>query len=418
MRMQTRFPAAVTAMAAAIMACSMPIFAPSTPPAAATLGQLYTQAAQTLAASQPQTGTDTPTGTPTGGATALPSATSTRAPGSAALCDAASFVRDVTIPDGSILQPEGGFTKTWRLQNAGTCSWTPSYALVFVSGDRMHGAASVNLPGNVNPGQSVDVSVNLTAPANNGEYQGYWRLRNPSGAHFGIGAQGQGAFWVRVRVAGSTYTAYDFARRYCEAGWQNNDRDLPCPGNEGDGKGYVIQIEDVTLENGNPQDDPGLVTVPKNAYNGSISGQYPAIKVRDGDHFQARVNCAYRAYSCNVIFSLYYQIGGGSVTTLGHWSEAYEGKSYPIDLDLSPLAGSNVKFILSVRTNGPFDQDLAAWVGPRIARLGFPPNTETPTASPTPTSTSTATSSATPTSTATATPTSTPTETPTATSTP
>ena len=48
---------------------------------------------------------------------------------------------------------------------------------------------------------------------------------------------------------------------------------------------------------------PALLTVPKEAYNGSISGQYPAIKIRDGDHFQARVNCAHRARSCNVIFS-------------------------------------------------------------------------------------------------------------------
>ncbi len=421
MSAQTRTVSAISVLAAAVMACNLPVFAPSTPPAAATLGQLYTQAAQTLAASQADTGTPTHTETPTGVIPSIGSPTSTtRAPGGATPCDAAAFVRDVSVPDGTTIQPGADFTKTWRLKNAGTCSWTPGYALVFVSGDRMHGAVNVSLPGNVYPGQSVDVSVDLTAPTSNGEYQGYWRLRNASGEHFGIGAQAQGAFWVKVRVAGSTYVAYDFARNYCEAHWQNNSRDLPCPGSDGDSKGYVIQIEDVILENGNSQDDPGLLTVPKDAYNGSIAGQFPAIKVRDGDHFQARVNCAHTAFSCNVILTLEYQIGGGGVKSLGHWNEAYEGKSYPIDLDLSALAGNNVKFMLRVTTNGPFDQDLAVWVGPRITRLGSPPQTATPTASSTPTSTATATVTASPTSTSTSTPTASfaPTETPTATPTP
>jgi hypothetical protein len=396
------------------------MFAPSTPPAAATLGRLYTQAAQTLQASQAQGGTQTATPSPTGTWPTLPAATSTRTARWRSLCDAAAFVRDVTIPDNAVVQPGADFAKTWRLQNAGTCSWTPAYALVFVTGDRMHGAASVGLPANVNPGQSIDVSVELSAPASNGEYQGYWRLRNASGAHFGIGPQGDGAFWVKVRVAGSTFSAYDFARQYCDATWQNNNRDLPCPGDPSDGKGYVIEIENVVLENGRSQDDPGLLTVPKDSYNGSISGEYPAIKLRDGDHFQARVNCAHKAYSCNVIFSLHYQVGGGSIKSLGHWTEAYEGKFYPIDLDLSELAGSNVKFILSVSTNGPFNQDQAIWVGPRISRLGSPSNTPTPTASatmtPSPTATATASATPTPTSTPTASPT--PTETPTSTPTP
>jgi hypothetical protein len=403
-------------LAVAAVACNLPMFAPSTPPAAATLGWLYTQAAQTLQASQAQGGTPTATPSPTGASPTLPAAISTRTPGASALCDAAAFVRDVTIPDNAVVQPGADFTKTWRLQNAGTCSWTPAYALVFVTGDRMRGAAFVDLPGNVNPGESIDVSVKLSAPASNGEYQGYWRLRNASGARFGIGPQGDGAFWVKVRIAGSTFSAYDFARRYCDATWQNNNRELPCPGNQGDSKGYVIQTEDVVLENGNTQNDPALLTAPKDSYNGSITGEYPAIKVRQGDYFQARVNCAYKAYSCNVIFSLYYQIGSGSIKSLGHWTEAYEGRFYPIDLDLSDLAGSNVKFILSVSTNGPFNQDQAIWVGPRIARLGLAPNTATPTA--TTTATLTATASATPTPTWTPTPSPTPTETPTSTPTP
>ena len=56
MRHHTRIPAAMTVLGCSRHGLQLPIFAPSTPPAAATLGQLYTQAAQTLEASQPQTG--------------------------------------------------------------------------------------------------------------------------------------------------------------------------------------------------------------------------------------------------------------------------------------------------------------------------------------------------------------------------
>ena len=393
--------AAGAAVTAAAMACNLPFFAPSAPPAAATLGQLYTAAAQTLAAAESGTASATPATTTPGGFPTVPSATATRTSAPVSLCDAAAFVNDVSIPDGSRLEPGDEFTKTWRLRNVGTCSWTAAYAVVFASGDRMHAPVSVGLPGTVHPGQTVDLSVEMEAPDSKGEYQGYWKLRSAAGNLFGIGAQAQGVFWVKIRVASPVpaYTAYDFARSYCDADWENNNRELPCPGDDGDGKGYVIEVEDAVMENGNAQDFPGLLTVPKAVYNGSITGHYPPVRIRDGDRFQARVNCAHRAFGCNVIFSLQYQIGDGAVRNLGHWNEANEGKFYTIDSDLSSLAGEKVKFILSVSTNGPFDQDRAVWIGPRITRLGSPPDTQTP--NPTATRTPTPTPSRTPTPTAT-----------------
>lgn len=415
MRRPIPFLAAIAALTAAGLSCNLPFFASSTPPSAATLGKLYTAAAQTLTASESQEPHATFTSTAMSIAPTFASGTLTSTPAPVSLCDAVAFVKDVSIPDGTMIGPEGDFTKTWRLLNVGTCSWTPAYSLVFISGDRMHAPLSVTVPSTVSPGQTVDLSVDMSAPASNGEYRAYWRLRNAGGTLFGIGAQAQGSFWVKIRVAGPAYSAYDFARRYCDAVWENGNRALPCPGAEGDNKGYVIEMEDAVMENGNAQDDAGLLTVPRDAYNGSISGQYPAVKIRDGDHFQARVNCAHKAHACNVVFSLDYQIGGGGIKSLGHWNEAYEGKFYPIDLDLSSLAGSNVKFTLSVTTNGPFDQDLAMWIGPRISRLGSPPSTETPTPTKTgtPTYTPTATGTPTYTPTATAFPTQTPSPTPT-----
>jgi hypothetical protein len=108
-------------------------------------------------------------------------------------CDAAEFITDVTIPEGEVMTTGEAFTKTWRIKNIGTCSWTSSYAIVFSSGDSMSGPATQALTGNVDTGQTVDISVNLTAPGTAGDYTGYWKLRNASGVLF---AQ----FYVHIEV--------------------------------------------------------------------------------------------------------------------------------------------------------------------------------------------------------------------------
>jgi hypothetical protein len=335
-------------------------------------------------------------------------------------CEAAAFVKDVTISDGTSFIHGANFTKTWRIQNVGTCSWSPSFSVVFVGGDRLNGPNSANLSAYVNPGQIIDISINMSAPNQNGHFEGFWKLRDPAGVLFGIGAQAQSAFWVDINVSGPTYKAYDFAANYCNANWQNNNNALPCPGSQGDNNGYVIVLDHPVMENGKTADEPGLLTVPKNSNNGIIQGQYPTIKILDGDRFHALISCQYKSYSCNVIFQLEYQIGGGAINTLGRLNEVYEGKYYPVDIDLSPLAGNNVKFILLVTTNGSPNDDNAIWFAPHITRLGIMPPTATftPTSTPTFTPTFTATFTHTPTFTPTYTPTNTLTLTPTATSTP
>jgi hypothetical protein len=137
-----------------------------------------------------QLATETPTQTLTPAAVPVP-------------CNLAGFVGDVTIPDGSLANPGDTFVKTWRLQNLGACSWTPGYELVFYRGDLMSGPTAVQLPGNVNPGDTVDLSVTLVAPSSSGTYQGYWMLRDPSGDLFGIGPDGSQPFWVQISIPNS-----------------------------------------------------------------------------------------------------------------------------------------------------------------------------------------------------------------------
>lgn len=179
---------------------------------------IYTNAAATLEAQQmtleagQPTETSTPQSTPTMTLTPTPFTTPTvllqpllASPtqaftgGGAVGCDNSVFVTDVTIQDGTQMAPGQAFTKTWRLQNAGTCPWTTAYKLTFVFGNAMGGSAAA-VSRNVNPGESVDISVPMTAPTTPGQARGEWRMVNANGQPFGQ------TVWVIINVGGATGT--------------------------------------------------------------------------------------------------------------------------------------------------------------------------------------------------------------------
>ena len=84
----------------------------------------------------------------------------------------------------SDMKPGQAFTKGWQVQNAGTCTWDSNYRLVFVSGHRM-GGEPVAVTGEVMPGETYDVQLNLVAPLNPGSYQGVWQMEDMQGQAFG-----------------------------------------------------------------------------------------------------------------------------------------------------------------------------------------------------------------------------------------
>ena len=199
-----------------LVSCNLPggVVAPTSPDTGPT------QAAQTVAAEltrisqlasptpdipdAPATPTNTlnPTDTPQPIATKTLASTPTNTP---IPCNLASFVTDVTYPDNTQVAPNQKFVKTWRVKNVGSCSWNSNYLLIFdhqdgigvTSGYTQSLTASV-----VNPGQTVDLSVNMTAPSASGTYTGYWRMRDPGGVLFGITPAG-GTFLVKIVVVGS-----------------------------------------------------------------------------------------------------------------------------------------------------------------------------------------------------------------------
>ena len=356
-------------------------------------------------------------------------------------CNRAEFLGDVTIVDNATLRPGEAFRKTWRIQNAGNCPWTGAYKLVFFRGDHMGGPDSIPLPALIVSGQAADVSVDLIAPASPGQYEGYWQIQTPGGTTFGIGPAAAGHLWVKIRVAGqtqptttastssalgtparptgwaeATITAFvgtatadaalaaspttqvrsmpiaeaDLASNACEAQWQANDGTLECPSQDGDPRGSIVILSQANLEDGTTVSQPALLTIPSSSQDGYILGLYPQYQVQAGDRLQALVGCEHNAELCSVLFRVSYLDATGAAHDLWTLGEFYDGHYYNLDLDLSALAGQQVRFVLSVNDLGNSTGDRALWVAPRIVRLPAPGPTGRPSPSSTPAATSTA----------------------------
>lgn len=97
--------------------------------------------------------------------------------------DAAVFLTDITIPDGTTFAPGAIFDKTWRIRNNGTCTWVSGYKLAFFEGEQMGGPTEVDLPPCA-PQEVVDVTVKLRAPTEPGHYVGRWHPHNTTGVIF------------------------------------------------------------------------------------------------------------------------------------------------------------------------------------------------------------------------------------------
>jgi hypothetical protein len=309
----------------------------------------------------------------------------------------------------------------------------------------MAGPESVSLPAFVAPGQSADVSVDLIAPPAPGQYEGFWQLQTPNRVTFGIGPTATGNLWVKIHVAGdpvptatasattvsitpssgwaeATLTAFvatstaeaslaapsatprilptavvvsDLAASACEAQWQANEGILGCPGADTDPRGAVLPISGATLEGGISITQPALLTMPSSAQDGYILGLYPQYQVQPGDRLQAVVGCEQEATACSVLFRVSYLDATGAAHDLWTLGEFHDGHAYELDLDLSELAGQQVRLVLSVNDLGSTVDDRALWVAPRIVRQPAAARATQPAASVTPTASLRATPAAT-----------------------
>lgn len=367
------------ALASTLAACQLP--GRSTAPATLSADdRVNTAAAQTVSAlatdlasgrRKTQTGSNETPKAPTVTLTLTPkpevvaAATRTITPTPGEDCNRAEFVKDVTIPDGSTILPNSTFTKTWELKNTGSCAWNSAYTVVFAGkGTAMSGAAATSVvrEGEVKPGETARVSVTLRAPGEIGEYEGHWMLRSGDNQTFGTGPNGGTPFFVKIRVA----KEYVFAEHLCSAQWSSGAGDLPCPGSEGDNKGYVLKLENPTLEDQVQQEGLGWLAAAQPVAGGYIAGKFPAVMVPPHSDFRATLSCAPGVTGCYVRLRVTYRIDNGEEKLLGEWNEGYEGGITQAVADLDEAAGRPTEFIFYVYVSGTADQGKAIWFSPKI----------------------------------------------------
>lgn len=349
---------------------------------------LVAEATQWAMATFTPANTETPTVTPTplytststATATATATATSTATPIATATatlpaipCNQAAYISDVTISDGTTMTAGQSFTKTWRIKNSGSCSWTTAYKIYFVSGNAMSAAASTAFPKTVNPGETVDLSVSMVAPANTGSFQGNWMLSAPNGSVFGVGSGGGVPLFVKISVINTpgpvdASTVYDFVGNYCSAQWRTNAGYISCPTGSYDYKnGTISRSYTPVLEDGFVDDEGALITIPSYGGDGFIQGQFPKMTIHSGDHFKATLACTKNMPNCSVTYELLYMVSGSTtMTSLSTWEKVYDGSYNQVDVDLSALDGQEIIFFLRVSSKGDPTNDFAQWLAARI----------------------------------------------------
>jgi hypothetical protein len=94
--------------------------------------------------------------------------------------------RNAWVLEQKINQP---FTATFDVRNNGTCTWDPSFKLIYYQGDHMNGPNSVLIGSSVDPNDPklnhVNVDVGPLTIFSLGYTTGYWAMKTSDGRVFG-----------------------------------------------------------------------------------------------------------------------------------------------------------------------------------------------------------------------------------------
>lgn len=98
--------------------------------------------------------------------------------------DGATFLQDLTLPDGSQVAPGEQVDKRWSVENSGSCHWGLGYRLIPQDPNPLvSGRESALYPAKA--GTTAIWRVTFEAPPEPGEYLGSWQAYNPQGQPFG-----------------------------------------------------------------------------------------------------------------------------------------------------------------------------------------------------------------------------------------
>ena len=99
-------------------------------------------------------------------------------------CLDATLISDVSIPSGTKLDIGEAFTKTWQIENSGSCAWTREFRITFVGGDVL-GSDTTKIRQRVEPGATTEISLPMVVPSGSGYVSSSWQMADDSGVLFG-----------------------------------------------------------------------------------------------------------------------------------------------------------------------------------------------------------------------------------------
>lgn len=155
----------------------VPPAAAASPTAAATIISLWT------ATPFPENGEADTTPAPDTAPTPTEEPTATAAP--TACTNDLKFLADLTVPDGSPVEPGARIDKQWLVRNNGTCDWDADYRLRLLGGFPPLGAEIVQALFPARAGAEVTLQIFFTAPAASNIYRSAWQAYDPQGNPFG-----------------------------------------------------------------------------------------------------------------------------------------------------------------------------------------------------------------------------------------
>lgn len=111
----------------------------------------------------------------------------------------ARFVNDVTIPDGTEVRSGEVLTKTWTLENYGTCTWNENYKIVWADKNYDNVQKLFDIGVNLQPGEQGEVSVTFPAQGEGATHISFL-LADTDGNTFGLGERGKGDLYIEYRI--------------------------------------------------------------------------------------------------------------------------------------------------------------------------------------------------------------------------
>ncbi len=95
-----------------------------------------------------------------------------------------TFIEDITIPDGTIVNQGEILDKRWSVENSGSCNWDHRFSLRLIAGPPMSAQNEYALfP--ARSGTQVTIQILFTAPQESGTHRSAWQAYDPQGNLFG-----------------------------------------------------------------------------------------------------------------------------------------------------------------------------------------------------------------------------------------